>query len=49
VKRQCDDQEEQREAGLDRDRDAERVVRLPACAAFGDRAREQLFDRPVDH
>ena len=25
------------------------VLGVPACAALGDRAREQLFDRPVDH
>ena len=49
VKRQRDDQEEQREARLDQHRHAQRVLGVPARAALGDRAREQLFDRPVDH
>ena len=40
----------EREAALDQQRRAQRVVVLEAArAAVGDRAREQLLDRPVDH
>ena len=43
-------QEGHGEAGLDEQRRAQRMPRLPpAGAAAGDRAREQLLDRPVDH
>ena len=42
---QRDHQEEQREADLDRDRHAQRVLGVAAGPALGDRAREQLFDR----
>ncbi len=38
----------EREAGLDRDRGAQRVLGVALRSALGDRAREQLFDRPVD-
>ena len=45
-----DDEEGEREAALDQQRRAQRVVGLEAAgAAVGDRAREQLLDRPVDH
>ena len=48
--RQRDDEEREREARLDDQRRAQRVVVLEAArAAVGDRAREQLLDRPVDH
>ena len=43
------DQEERREAELDGDRRAQGVVGVAARPALGDRPREQLFDRPVDH
>ena len=42
------EQERQSKAGLDRERDAQRVFAVAARATLGDRAREQLFDRPVD-
>ena len=47
---QRDDQERERERGLDQQRRAQRVIGLEAARpAVGDRAREQLLDRPVDH
>ena len=49
VQRQRDDQEDQRECPLDQNRHAHRVLGVAACPAPRDRAREQLFDRPVDH
>ena len=50
AQRERDDREGEREAALDQQRRAQRVVVLVAAgAALGDRAREQLLDRPVDH
>ena len=47
--RQRDDEERGREAGLHEQRDPQRVPAVvPARAAVGDRARQQLLDRPVD-
>ena len=49
VEGQREQQEREREAQLDHDRDAHRMPRVPPCRAVGDRAREQLFGGAVDH
>ncbi len=49
AQRQRDRQEDERETDLDGDRDAQGMVGLPPRPPLGDRAREELFDRPVDH
>ncbi len=49
MQRQRDDEEEQREAALQRERDAQRVLGVAVGATLCNRAREQLFDGPVDH